>query len=105
AAQGIGDGHAQIIVTVTAEDHSFFIRDPVDDLFDKRTVFSRDGIPYRVGDINDARPFSNHRFEYFNQIIDIAPGRILGGKLDVVAEIASDPYGLDGLLQNFFLRL
>ena len=84
--QGIGHGHAQIIVTVHAEDRAVHIGHLFHDGADQRPELLGHGVPDRIRDVDRGGPGRDRRLDHLVEIGRLGPGCIHRRKLHIVAE-------------------
>ena len=86
--QGIGSGHAKVVVTVGCKDHAICTGHPFDQHTDQISAFDRRGIAHCVGDVDRCGTSLDRDFDNAAQVIMFGPCGIHGRPLDIVAQIA-----------------
>ena len=61
-------------------------------------------VAHGIGNVDRARAFLDDGFADARQKIDVGSVAILGRELDVATQVAGEPHGLRGLLQNLLAR-
>ena len=56
AGEGVGDGHAEVVVAVRGEDDVFGVRDTAANGFEERAVFRGRGVADGVGEVDGLAP-------------------------------------------------
>ncbi len=70
-------------------------------MLDQSPIFAGNGIAHRVGDVDGRGTRLKDGVEHLHQVVDVAPGGVFGGELNVLTKVPGDPDGLYGGLQHF----
>lgn len=101
--QAVGDGEAQVIMTVRADDGLVDVRHILLERVDDLEVMSRCGIADGVGDVDRGRAGGDGFLDDFAEKIELRACSVFGGELDVIAEGLGSLHGLDGFGDDFGL--
>ena len=101
---GIGCGHAQIVVTMSRKDSMSILQslDMIHKVFDLLTVFPRHTIACGVGDIDDGGACLDGCVDYFGKIFVFGATSVFGIELHFVDLVAGVSDGGNRTLDDFF---
>ena len=83
--QAVGHRHAQVVVAVRADDRLADVADAFPERANHGRILGGRGIADGVGDVDGGRTGLDGRLDDFAEEIELGPGGVLGGKLDVGA--------------------
>ncbi len=83
--QTVGDGQAQVVVAVGADDGSADVRDSLAERPDHGCVLGGRGVADGVGDVHRRGAGLDGRLDDLAEEFDLGPSGVLGAELDVVA--------------------
>ena len=102
-AERVGDGEAEIVVAVDADDGRLAER--ARDLSDERAVLLGDAVADGVGDVDRGGARGDDRARDLDQIFDRRAPAVLGGELDVADVLAGERHRGRRLVQHLRARL
>src|SRR5581483_4786658 len=100
ARQRVRDRHAQIVVTVDADDGSVYVRHMLHDIADQRAVLFGRRVASRVRDIDDGRARLDDLLDDPAEIVPVCAARILQEVLHIVHKLAGVLDRLDTALHR-----
>src|SRR6202040_605400 len=86
AREGVGDGHAQVVVAVGGEDDVVNAGDLCEEHAEGGGVLVGSGVAHGVGDVDGGGSGLNGDGDDLDEKVGVGAGGILGGELDVVGE-------------------
>ena len=98
AGEGVGDGHAEIVVAVSREDHVLSARNLCEQHAKGGGVLLRCGVADSVWDINRGRSSLDGDGDDLDEEVGVGAGGVFGGELDVIGEGAGKTDGFGGLI-------
>ncbi len=101
AGEGVGDGHAEIVVAVGGEDDVLSAGDLGEKHAEGGGVFFGRGVADGVGDVDGGGPGLDRNRDDFDEEVRVGAGGVFGGELDVVAEGAGETDGFGSLMEGF----
>ena len=104
AAQRIGRSHAQVVVAVGRDDRLVDVGDVVDQVFYLRTVFVRQAVSRRVGDVDYRGPGRNGGLDHAGEVLRFGTPGVLGVELHVLDVAFGVLHRLDGLFEYLLGR-
>ena len=106
AVQGVGGGHAEVVVAVAAKDGFVAVGDVGDDVGEELAVLVRGCVAGGVGDVDNGSSGGDDGFDDLVDVFFIGPAGVFHEVLDIVGELAGEFDGLDadieGLLAAHF---
>jgi hypothetical protein len=99
-SQGVGGGHAQIVVAMRGEDHLVGSRHAVQQHGDQIGGFARGGVAHGIGNVDRGRPRLDGDFDGAAEIIMLGAGRVHRGPLHVVTQVARMGHGVVDALSH-----
>ncbi len=103
-SQAVRDRHTEVVMTVRAQDDLFHLGRLFADHPEHCAYLGGDGIADGVGQIDDRSARFDDSPHDLRQIINVAPGRVLGRELDVLGETPRMLDGGDRVLQHLLAR-
>jgi hypothetical protein len=90
AGEGVGDGHAEVVVAVGGEDDVLGAGDLGEEHAEGGGVFLWRGVADGVGDVDGGGSGLDRDGDDLDEEVGVGAGGVLGGELDVVAERAGE---------------
>ena len=95
----VGDGEAEVVVAMGAEDRAVGVGHPLDDRLEEAGDLVRRRVSDRVGQVDRGRAGIDDGLDDATQEIQVAAGGVFGRELDVVGVAARARDGIDGRSQ------
>ncbi len=100
AGKGVGDGHAEVVVTVGGEDDILRAGDLGEEHAEGGGVLLGRGVADGVGDVDGGGAGLDGDGDDLDEEVGVGAGGVFGGELDVVGEGAGEANGLGGLVKS-----
>ena len=100
AGEGVGDGHAEIVVAVGGEDDVLGARNLCEQHAEGGGVLVGRGVADGVGDVDGGRSGLDGDGDDLDEEVGVGAGGVFGGELDVVGEGAGEADGFGGLIEG-----
>src|SRR5258708_38778195 len=100
AGQGVGYGHAEVIVAVGGEDYVVDSRDTGFDQAEDRGILLGGGVADGVGDVDGGGAGLDGDGDHLEEELGVGAGAVLGGELYVFGEGAGEADRLGGLVEG-----
>ena len=91
-SQGVGDGHAEVVVAVDRQYDLVDVGDVVLEVPDQRRELTRYGVTDGIGDVDRRCPRLDRRFDDLGEEPRLGARGVFGRELDVVAEVTCPRY-------------
>ena len=104
AAQGVGRGHAQIVVAVGRDDRPVDVGDVIDEVFDLRAVLAGQAVARGVGNVDHRGAGRDDRFDHAGEVFRIGAPGVFGVELDVLDVALGVFHRPDGRFDDLFGR-
>src|ERR1700721_664735 len=101
AGEGVGDGHAEVVVAVGGEDYVFNAGNLCEKHAEGGSVLIGRGVADCVGDVDGGGPCLNRDGDDLHEEVGVCAGSVFGGELDVVGKGPGDADGFGGLVEGF----
>ena len=100
AGEGVGDGHAEVVVAVGGEDDVVDAGDACSDHAEDGGVLVGRGVADGVGDVDGGGSGLDGDGDHLDEEVGVGAGGVFGGELDVVGEGAGEADGFGGLVEG-----
>ena len=100
ARKGVGDGHAEVVVTVRREDDVLGARDLLGEHAEGGGVLFGGRVADCVGDVDGSGSCLNSGADDLDKKVRVGAGGVLGGELNVVGKGAGKTDGFGGLVEG-----